>query len=219
MKIIIIGCGRVGAELAFRLYQQGHKVTIVDQTAQAFTTLNPDFLGRSIEGEALNQDILIRAGIESADALAAVTNSDTLNAVVAHVANSIYKLTNVVVRNYNPDYRAILEAFGLQIVGTSSWGAQRIEELLYSREIRTVFSAGNGEIEIYELSIPEVWHERPLNELLPDHECRVVSVTRAGRAFLPNPGTNLELGDILLVSASSNGIQSLKHALSAPREG
>ena len=84
MNIIVVGCGRVGAELAYRLYKNDHRVTVVDYTETAFHNLPHDFRGRTIVGEALNQNVLLRAGIEHADALAVVTNSDTVNAVVAH---------------------------------------------------------------------------------------------------------------------------------------
>src|SRR5574341_504399 len=148
MKIIVVGCGRVGAELAYRLFQKNHKVTVIDQTAAAFTNLPNDFIGLTIEGEATNQNVLHRAGIESADGL---------NAVVAHVASTVFGINNVVVRNYDPKLRVILEAFNLQLVGSSSWGAQRLEELIAHIELRAVFSAGNGEVEIYEFSVPSDW--------------------------------------------------------------
>jgi trk system potassium uptake protein TrkA len=103
MNMIVVGCGRLGAELAYRLYQKGHRVTVIDQVMNAFNNLPSDFLGRTIEGEVLNKGVLQRAGIEHADGLAVVTNSDSLNAVVAHIAHSEYNLTNVVVRNYDPN--------------------------------------------------------------------------------------------------------------------
>ncbi|MBU0494614.1 MAG: TrkA family potassium uptake protein [Chloroflexi bacterium] len=129
MNMIVIGCGRVGAQLAYRLYQQGHKV-VVDPVAEAFENLPADFRGRTVEGEVLNQDVLRRAGIEQADGLAAVTSLDPVNAVVAHVARTVYHVPTVVVRNYNPRWRVIHEAFGLPVISSTSWGAQRIEELL-----------------------------------------------------------------------------------------
>ena len=213
MNIIVVGCGRVGSELAFRLFEKGHKVTVVDNKPAAFQSLHPDFRGRTTEGEALNQDVLRRAGIEEADGVAAVTRSDTLNAAVAHIARTVYNIPNVVVRNYDPSWRSLHEAFGLQIVGSTSWGAQRIEELLYHREMRTVFSAGNGEVEVYEFTVSEAWNGRPLSDLLPKKECAPVGLTRAGRALLPDCDTILEQGDAVLVSATLNGITALRKML------
>jgi trk system potassium uptake protein TrkA len=219
MNMIVVGCGRIGAELAFRLYQKGHRVTIVDQENQAFTNLHPDFRGRTIEGEALNQDVLTRAGIETADGLAAVTKSDSLNAVVAHIARTAYKVPNVVVRNYDPQLRHLHEGFGLQTVGSSSWGAQRIEELLHHAEMRTVFSAGNGEVEIYEFTIPKYWEGHRLEELLHPSDCSPVSLARAGRAVLPSGDTVLKESDVILVSATFEGIEALRKRLHLMQEG
>ncbi|UCH59200.1 MAG: TrkA family potassium uptake protein [Anaerolineales bacterium] len=218
MNIVIVGCGRVGAELAFRLYQNNHKVSIIDHVSTAFDNLNPAFRGHLVEGEALQQDVLERAGITKADALAAVTNSDPLNAVVGHIARSVFNITSVVARNYDPRWRSLYECFELQVISSSSWGAQRIEELLYHREISTVFSAGNGEVEIYEFSIPATWEDRPLSELIHDPDCRPIAITRAGKAVLPHEDMLLESGDIILASATLSGIQKLRGRLALSEE-
>jgi trk system potassium uptake protein TrkA len=218
MIVIVVGCGRVGAELAYRLFQRGHKVTIVDQVAAAFENLPPDFRGRTLEGQVLNQDVLQRAGIARADALAAVTNSDSLNAVVAHVARTVYHLNKVVVRNYDPRWRPVHEAFGSQTVSSASWGAQRIEEMLHQDAIHAVFSAGNGEVEVYELIVPLAWQGRRLQDLLPDKWCLPVALTRVGQAVLPAGETHLEAGDIVHLSATLEGLEALRTRLVQPEE-
>lgn len=214
MNIIIIGSGRIGADLAFRMYRKGHNVTVVDNIPQAFERLNTEFRGRTVEGEALSREVLERAGIDKADGLAAVANSDTLNAAVAHIARSIYKITNVVVRNYDPNLRSVLEAFGFQVVSSTGWGAQRIEELLGSSALQTVFSPGNGEVEVYEQIIPENWGGQRLGDLLDNTEsCLPVALTRAGRSILPNQDTIFEIGDVIAVSATAEGIICLRNIL------
>ena len=217
MNIVVVGCGRVGAELAYRLFQKGHQVAVIDQVASAFDNLPEDFRGRTVEGEVLAQDVLRRAGIEQAEGLAAVTNSDSLNAVVAHVARTVYHVPQVVVRNYHPHWRPLHEAFGLQVVSSTSWGAQRIEELLYHADARSVFSAGNGEVEIYELVVPEAWRGHSLEDLLPTGQCLAVALTRAGRAMLPSQAARLEGGDVLHLSATLAGIEALRHRLNSPK--
>jgi trk system potassium uptake protein TrkA len=97
MYIIIVGCGRVGSELAFRLFQKGHQIVIIDHNMASFQNLHHDFRGRTIEGEALNHDVLMRAGIKQAEGLAVVTNSDTLNAVVGHIGKVAFQVPNVIV--------------------------------------------------------------------------------------------------------------------------
>ena len=216
MKALIVGCGRLGAELAYRLYQRGHVVSIIDLDEKAFTKLPADFQGRFSEGSALNRDVLHRAGIEECDSVAVVTDSDSLNAVVGHLARDTFKVPNVVVRNYDPRYRSIQEAFGLQGISSLSWGAQRIEEMMYHTDVRAVFSAGNGEVEIYELSIPENCAGVTVGDLVATEMCMPVAITRAGKAILPNMKSTLQAGDILHVSATLDGVEALRSRICSP---
>jgi trk system potassium uptake protein TrkA len=219
MNVIVVGCGRVGSQLAYRLSQKGHQVTVVDSVVTAFDNLPPDFRGRMVEGEVLAQGVLHRAGIEEADGLAAVSNSDSLNAVVAHLARTAYAVPNVVVRNYDPRWQPLQEAFGLQVISSASWGAQRLEELLYGGEMRAVFSAGNGEVEIYEFMVPDTWQGHTLTELLSGIECLPAALTRAGQAMLPSGDVLLEECDVIHVSATFEGIEALRRRLYREKEG
>ncbi len=220
MNFIVVGCGRVGAELCYRLFKSGHQIAVVDSNREAFNRLHPEFRGRTLEGEGLAESVLERAGIHEAHGLAAVTNSDTLNAVVAHTARAIYGVPIVVARNYDPELRPLIEAFGLQMVSSTYWGAQRVEELLTNPAQKTVYSAGNGEVEVYELIVPEGWSGHPLGELLDSPaEVYPVAITRAGRSFLPDTSILLEAGDVVHVSATFDGIGALTARLSKKGEG
>ena len=219
MNYIVVGCGHIGAELAYNLFKKGHKVSVIDRSPAAFNNLPLDFRGRTVEGEGLEREVLYRAGIEQADGLVAVTSSDAVNAVVAHVAKVVYGIENVAVRNYEPRQRAILEAFDLQLVNASSWGAQRLEELLYNAQMHTVFSAGNGEVEVYEFTVPMGCDECPLSDLVPDENCVPVSVTRSGRAVLPSRDMLVKVGDVVNVSATMEGIRELCKNLNSKQEG
>ena len=210
MFVIVVGCGRVGSELAFRLFQAGHQVAVIDEVGTSFENLHPDYRGRTIEGEVLSEEVLKRSGIATADGLAAVTNSDSVNAVVGHVARTVYEVPNVVVRNYNPKWMPMHHAFGLQVVSSTGWGAQRIEELLASPAGRPVFSAGNGEVEIYELLVPAGWGARPVSDLIQGGDCVAAAVTRAGRSMLPASDMLLEAGDVVHLSATPAGMDRLR---------
>jgi trk system potassium uptake protein TrkA len=210
---VVVGCGRVGSELAYRLFKKGSDVAVIDRREEAFKNLPPDFRGRTLEGEGLSLDILHRAGIQKADGLAAVTDSDSLNAVIGHVARVQFNIPHVVVRNQDPAWREFHEVFGLQIVGAASWGAQRTEELLYPAAMPIVFSAGNGEVEIYEYLVTDDWHGARIGDVLPAAECRAVALTRAGRAMLPSDDMQLETDDVLHVSATLEGIEALRARL------
>jgi trk system potassium uptake protein TrkA len=130
MHVIVVGCGRVGSELAYRLFSAGHEVAVVDEVAEAFKKLPPGFRGRTVLGEVLAREVLRRADIERTDAIAAVTSSDTLNAVVGHAARKIYRVATVVVRNYDPRFLAIHKAFGHDAVSSTVWGAERLQGLI-----------------------------------------------------------------------------------------
>jgi trk system potassium uptake protein TrkA len=216
MRFIIVGCGRAGAELAWRLSRSGHDVTVIDEQAASFQNLKPDFRGQALQGDVLSREVLERSGVDRADGLAAVTNSDAVNAVAAHVARTAYGVRNVVVRNYATGWLRVHEAFGFQVVSSTSWGASRIEALLEGGAVRPVYSAGNGEVQVYELSVPEAWIGRDVCELFPDQPLRAVALTRAGRAVLPAPGLCLERGDVLLLSATAAGLDALQGRLTEP---
>lgn len=217
MNIVVIGCGRMGATLAYSLFQQGHKVSVVDLSSAAFANLPPDFRGRTIEGEVLNQGTLHRAGIEQADALAAVTSSDALNVVICHIARSVFNVDKVVARNYDPRWWPLHEAFGMQTVSSAAWGADRIREIFTGPAMRSVLTAGHGEIEIYECAIPQLWADKPIGELLPTGVLPV-ALTRAGKAVLPTPETIVKIGDMLHVSGAYEPISNLRQRLAPTQE-
>lgn len=222
MKFIVIGCGRVGAELAYRLFKNNHQVVVVDSNKGAFNRLHADFHGRTVEGEALTLDTLKRADLEHTDGVAVVTNSDTMNAVIGHTIRVHYpNVKQVLVRNYDPAMRGMLEAFGLQIISSTAWGAERLQELLINSSFRAVFSAGNGEVEVYEMPIPKSWEGKSLSNLMEGCTNTIIvsALTRAGRAELATSAVTLKGGDILTVSATLEGMTALQARLQKGLEG
>ncbi|HLF01091.1 MAG TPA: NAD-binding protein [Anaerolineales bacterium] len=213
--IIIVGCGRLGAELARSLAQKKHAVAVIDFSERAFDRLGPDFLGRTVQGEAVDEDVLHRAGIKKAHAFAAVTSSDSVNIITARVARDLYHVEHVVARIFNPRKTLIYEMLGLQTVATSSWGAQRFEQLLLIPGMRNIGTAGNGEVQLYELTIAEEWAGRPITELVPAEFAIPTALTRGGKASLPEQGAVLQADDILQISATSEGVAIIRKRLKA----
>jgi|SRR5688500_12787824 trk system potassium uptake protein len=220
MNFIVVGCGRFGSELAYHLFQNGHQVVVVDNNQQSLNRLHSDFRGRTVIGDTLSADTLSRAGADKAEGIAVVTNSDALNAVIGHTVRVHYpNVKQVVVRNYDPAMRDMLEAFGLQLVSSTAWGAERVQELLIDPSFRAVFSAGNGEVEMYEMYISPNWNGMSVSELLTGcSEIVAVALTRAGRAELPSPSATLYQGDILTVSATLEGVKALRAKLQESKE-
>jgi len=207
MRYVIIGC------------EAGHDVSVLDERPETFYNLPPDFRGRAVEGEVLSQPVLERAGIQGADGVAAVTSSDAHNAVLARLARTVYGVERILVRNYDPRWRAMHDVFGMQVISSSTWSAQRLEQLMLGQEARPLLSAGNGEVTVFEIPVPESWYGRPLGELVPPGTCRVVALTRAGRAVIPTGMETLESGDLLHLSATDAGIETVRGRLQGVRRG
>lgn len=214
--IVIVGCGRVGIELAQSVAQQGYPVAVVDANPKAFDRLGPNFRGRMVQGDALDQEALKRAGIETAHGLAAVTSSDSANIVTARIARDIYHVEHVVTRVYDPTRGPIYERLGLQTIASSSWGAKRIEQLLLHPGLQSVVTAGNGEVQVFEIAVPEAWDGRRLGDVLPAGEALPVALARGGRGQLPTLDTTLQTQDFLHVSATPAGAASLRQLLRVP---
>ena len=214
MKVIIVGCGQVGSSLAYQLYRKRHQVTVIDADGSAFDNLPVDFQGRTIEGDVLTRNVLHRAEIEVADALAAVTSSDSLNALIAHIARTEYRVARVVARNYNPRLLPLQEAFGIPVIGPALWGAQRIEELLSNDPLRAL-SLVNGKTNfpVYQLEVPESWRGRSLRELLPEDRSKTLTLIRAGQPVPISDMQTLETGDLIYLSAGQEEIETLRRQL------
>jgi trk system potassium uptake protein TrkA len=132
MRIVILGCGRVGAYLAKTLVAEGHQVTVIDRNAEAFCRLGPNFEGNLVVGTGIDEDVLRRADIEQAEAFVAVTNGDNTNVMAAQVAKEIFGVPRVICRIYDPLREEIYRTLGLETFCPTIWGANRIKEILES---------------------------------------------------------------------------------------
>jgi trk system potassium uptake protein TrkA len=213
MKLIIVGCGRVGSELAQEVCEDGHEVIVVDRDFHAFGRLGSEFSGRTIQGDPRSQHMLKRAGIESADGLAAVTSSDMMNLIVARAARIIFKVPNVVARVYDPNhFDAFLEA-GLQTVISSSWAANQIEWLLTHPGITELASLGHRDLILIEVRIPPRSVGQPLGVLTRESGARPVALVRAGQAHFADEETMLEEGDLVALLVAASDVEHLEHLI------
>jgi trk system potassium uptake protein TrkA len=213
MKLIIIGCGRIGSELADEVCAAGHNVTVIDREPSAFERLSPDFSGRTIQGDGRERDVLERADIARADGVAALTSSDDMNLVMARVAKKIFNVPNVVARVYDPRHQeAFLEA-GLQTVVSSSWSAHRIEQLLTHPGLRELASLGHHDVSFIEVQVPDHMVGKPAEVLDLEGICRPSAIVRSGHAELVNGSTELERGDLLVLSVNHDALPRLEAVL------
>jgi trk system potassium uptake protein TrkA len=213
MKIMIIGCGRMGAGLALYLSQSGHIVTVSDNDPSAFERLGPAFTGKTFLGDALNRDILVQAGIEGADALAALTPNDSINLVVARLAREVFQVPKVIARMHDPRKAEIYRRLGVQTISTVTLGMQRLAELLTFSRLNIVHSLGNGDVGIVESEIPLLLVGRIVNDLTVSGEIRFIAISRGGRTIIPTLGTVFEKGDMVHIAVSITSVDRLKNLL------
>lgn len=195
MKIIVTGCGHLGSELALGLARQGHEVSVVDSDPAAFENLGSRFAGRTLEGIAFDRDVLLDAGIENTDALAAVTSSDNANIVTARVARNVFHVPQVVARVYDPSRAAIYRKLGLQTISPTVWSANRVMQILGHSGLNVVLEMGSGEVSLVEIEISPTLAGRTVQQLNQVTETQVVTITRGGKAFIPSTSSAFLPGD------------------------
>ena len=130
MKIVIMGCGRVGARLATLLDSEGHQVTILDTNTYSFRRLPPSFNGTALVGNGLDEEALKKAGIEQADAFVTVTQGDNRNVMAAQIAKHIFNVPRVICRIYDPLRRDLYSTLGLEAISPTTVFAQILKEKL-----------------------------------------------------------------------------------------
>jgi len=213
MKVIIMGCGRVGEQVARILSDEGHAVTVVDYDANALARLGPQFTGQKVKGIGFDRRVLIAAGIEQADAFAAASSSDNVNIVAARLARNVFHVPKVVARLYDPRRAEIYRRLGLVTISSTSWGARRIHELLTHTNLDPVMTFGNGEVVLIGIEAPPRLVSRRVNNLTVPGEVNVTAITRQGKAFLPTLGTEFRAGDLVHLAVLASAMERLEDLL------
>lgn len=219
MKVIIMGCGRVGVQLARLLVDEGHQVVVIDYDASALTRLGDDFRGQKIVGVGFDKDILIKAGIEEADAFAAASSSDNANIIAARIAHNIFHVPRVVARLFDPQRAEVYRRLGMLTISSTTWGAERIRELITSAEIDPIHSFGSGEVSLVNIEVPLQLVGRMVKDLTVSNEISVVAITRQGAAFIPTLGSQFKDGDIIHVAILASALERFKTMLGLSEGG
>jgi trk system potassium uptake protein TrkA len=213
MKVIIMGCGRVGEQTARLLADEGHRVVVIDYNAAALDRLGPDFKGRKVRGVGFDRDVLIKAGIEDTDAFAATSSSDNVNIIAARIARNIFHVPRVVARLYDPRRAEIYQRLGMLTFSSTAWGAERIREILTHPELDPILNFGSGEVSLVALEVPSRLVGRFVKDLTVPGEINVTSIIRLGRAFVPLSGAELRDGDILYVALQASAMDRFRELL------
>jgi trk system potassium uptake protein TrkA len=207
MKVIVVGCGRVGAELAASIAACGHEVTVVDKARRAFRKLPHGWPGPTVQGLGFDRETLERAGVQQADALAAVTSGDNSNILTARIARETYEVPRVVARIYDPRRAAIYERMGIATVATVTWTTDQMTRRLIPDGSAMEWSDPTGTLLMVERKLPEAWAGRRLVGLGGD--LRVEVVMRGGRAVLVGPETTGHDGDMVYVLVHRDTLDEL----------
>lgn len=219
MRVVVMGCGRVGSSLADGLARIGHEVSIIDRDSTAFHRLSPEFVGETVVGMGFDRDVLLRAGIEEAGAFAAVSSGDNSNIISARVARETFGVNRVVARIYDAKRAAVYERLGIPTVATVPWTTDRLLNVLLRETETTKWRDPSGNVGVTEVALSEDWVGHRVTELEAATGARVAFVIRYGAGLLPEPKTVIQDGDQVYIAAIAGRIaEALAIAALPPSE-
>lgn len=209
-----MGCGRVGSSLAVDLEAAGHSVAVIDQAREAFRRLGPNFKGKTVTGVGFDRDTLLEAGIETADAFAAVSNGDNSNILAARVARETYGVTNVVARIYDPGRAEIYQRLGIPTVATVLWATDQILRRIIPEGSKSEWRDASGTIQLCEVHPSASWYGTAILSVQNITKARVAFITRLGEGLIPDEHTVYQEGDLLHVMVRDEDLADVVKALS-----
>jgi trk system potassium uptake protein TrkA len=206
---VIMGCGRVGAELTVQLSQTGHTISVIDKREAAFERLPPGFDAKKVVGVGFDRGVLEEAGIQEADAFVAVSNGDNSNIVSARIAREHYKVPRVIARIYDPRRAEIYERLDIPTVATVRWAAKQIEFLLFHGKEQMRDTLAGGSLLLVQVTVPEHLVGKKVLDLIAAGEVEVVGVTRGGGGFIPTAESTFQEGDMATVIVHKDALGKL----------
>ncbi len=220
MYVVIMGCGRVGSSLIAGLERLGHEVAVIDKDRQAFRRLGPEFRGQQVIGQGFHREVLVEAGVERAQAFAAVSSGDNSNIIAARVARESFGVERVVARIYDEKRAAVYERLGIPTVATVPWSTDRLMRMILPDGIASAWREPSGTVAILPLPVHEDWVGRSVKQLEVAAGCRVAFIVRFGTGVLPKSDTVVQAEDIVYVAAVSGTVSDVTAAAAAaPQEG
>ena len=214
-----MGCGRVGSTLAVDLEKSGHTVAVIDQNREAFRRLGANFNGRTVAGVGFDRDTLLEAGIEKADAFAAVSNGDNSNILAARVARETFGVKNVVARIYDPGRAEIYQRLGIPTVATVLWTTDQIMRRLTPDGTKSEWRDATGKILLVEVSLHKEWYGESILLIEKNTNARVAFITRLGEALLPDEHTVLQEGDLVHLLVNEKQVSETEKTLAKSPAG
>ncbi len=192
-----MGCGRVGSTLARSLEDRNHTVSVIDNNPDAFRRLGPSFNGDKITGYGFDQAVLTKAGIQRADAFAAVSSGDNSNIIAARVARETFGIDQVVARIYDPGRAEVYQRLGITTVATVKWTADQVLRRILPAGAEPDFRDPSGTIRVDQIPVPGVWVGHQTIDLQAQSRSRIAWIDRLGEGMLPTRDTVIQEGDLL----------------------
>jgi len=215
MHVIVVGCGRVGSEVALNLAGSEHDVVVIDRRLESFRRLGDGFKGTTMVGVGFDRDVLTEAGITSNCLVAAVTSGDNFNILIARVAWETFGVKHVVVRIYDPRRASIYERLGIATVASVAWTSARVLRHLMESESTPDWIDPSAKFTIVERRVSSAVAGLSIANLEASSKGRVAVMARFGQASIPSSATLLQEDDVLHVVIPADGAELLDTVLQA----
>jgi trk system potassium uptake protein TrkA len=217
MKIIVMGCGRVGSQVSQLLVRQGHEVTVIDHDANALARLGTEFKGKVVRGIGFDRSVLLEAGVETAEGFVAASSSDNANIVAARIARNMFRVPRVVARLYDPVRAEVYQRLGLTTISSTAWGAQRIVEVVTHTDLDVISLFGDGGTTLVRVEVPARLNGFQVSQMNIPGEVAVTAITRNDHTFIPVSGTTFQEGDVIYLAVISSAMDRLEELLGMER--
>lgn len=216
MHVIVVGCGRLGSELAVSLDAAGHSVAIVDKNRSAFQRYLPDrWAGRAVLGYGFDREHLEQAGVREAGAFAAVTGGDNSNVLAARIAKETYGIEHVVAKIQDPRRAVIYQRLGIPTVASVAWATDQVLRHLVPATSTVEWTDASGQLLLVEKVLPAGWVGKNLGDLADGDRYRVVAVSRSGAPLLVAGNLEGRPGDIVHLLAHKDALDDLDARLAS----
>ncbi|MCL6471479.1 MAG: TrkA family potassium uptake protein [Firmicutes bacterium] len=208
MYVVIGGCGRVGAQLATMLSDDGHNVVVIDANPGSFRRLGASFNGLTVVGNGFDEQVLEKAGIKNADIFVAVTNLDNANIMAGQVAKKLFDVPKVISRVYYPDREKTYHKLGLETVCGTTLVARRIRNLVLGRELVSEVELDLNSQIIELKAVPAIIGKR-VADIEIAGEFRPAIIIREGKSIVVSADTKIAAGDLIIAAISSRAVEKL----------
>jgi trk system potassium uptake protein TrkA len=217
MKVIVMGCGRVGSQVSHLLSITGHEVTVIDHDANALARLGTEFNGKIVRGVGFDRNVLLEAGVETAEGFIAASSSDNANIVAARIVHNIFRVPRVVTRLYDPLRVEICERLGLITVSTTSWGAERIIEMITHTDLDVIQVFRDSGATLVRWEVHQRLQGHNVRQINIPGEILTVAITRNNETFIPVSGAEFRDGDVVYLTVIPSAMARLEELLGIER--